>query len=206
MIYVGIDPGMSATAIVVGGDGIQRSHVVQTKKNDLVGVVGDFWRALEITGHVVDFLGMLLEADRCVFAVEGPAFGRGGGNFGTVQVGVLHPAVYSAITAVREGAFDDVCITAPPKTLKKFASGNGNASKEEMRRAIEKRWNVRYPTHDLCDAYALMRLAEAYTEENDPTIIGKLEVHRLVGGEFTEVLHAPDAARRRRRRRKCATR
>ena len=45
-----------------------------------------------------------------------------------------------------------------PATVKKFVY-RGNAGKEDVRRAVELQWDLRFGTHDETDAYVLARLA-----------------------------------------------
>jgi Holliday junction resolvasome RuvABC endonuclease subunit len=47
----------------------------------------------------------------------------------------------------------------PPMTLKKYASGKGNAKKQEMLLQIFKRWGIEFNDDNAADAYALARLA-----------------------------------------------
>lgn len=48
-----------------------------------------------------------------------------------------------------------------PKSLKKFATGNGNASKEHMVEPIEKRWGFKHPSDNVTDAFVLSEIAKA---------------------------------------------
>lgn len=52
--------------------------------------------------------------------------------------------------------------SVPPMTLKKWASGKGNADKEAMIAAVFKRWKIQFQSDDLADAYALGRLGIAH--------------------------------------------
>lgn len=45
-----------------------------------------------------------------------------------------------------------------PMTLKKFASGKGNAKKQEMLMMMYKRWGVEFSDDNAADSYALARL------------------------------------------------
>jgi crossover junction endodeoxyribonuclease RuvC len=47
----------------------------------------------------------------------------------------------------------------PPMTLKKYATGKGNAKKQEMLMQIYKRWGIEFNDDNAADAYALGRLA-----------------------------------------------
>lgn len=46
-------------------------------------------------------------------------------------------------------------IDVPPKTLKKWTSGNGNSDKQAMMKAVKERWQVDFDNDNACDAYAL---------------------------------------------------
>lgn len=53
----------------------------------------------------------------------------------------------------------------PPSSLKKFATGNGSASKERMLQAAQRAWpGVRMPTDDAADAAWLAAMARALHE------------------------------------------
>jgi hypothetical protein len=47
----------------------------------------------------------------------------------------------------------------PPMTLKKYATGKGNAKKQEMLMQMYKRWGVEFNNDNAADSYALARLA-----------------------------------------------
>lgn len=46
-----------------------------------------------------------------------------------------------------------------PKTLKLFATGNGNAEKSDMKLRIFQKWGYEFGNEDECDAYAAARMA-----------------------------------------------
>jgi Holliday junction resolvasome RuvABC endonuclease subunit len=52
-----------------------------------------------------------------------------------------------------------VPLQIPPMTLKKYATGKGNAKKQEMLMQMYKRWNVEFNDDNAADSYALARLA-----------------------------------------------
>jgi len=49
-------------------------------------------------------------------------------------------------------------LKVPPMTLKKYATGKGNAKKQEMLMQIYKRWNIEFNDDNAADSYALARL------------------------------------------------
>jgi len=54
-----------------------------------------------------------------------------------------------------------------PKSLKKFATGNGNASKKVMVAPIEKRWDYKHPSDNVTDAFILSEIAKAIDQGNE---------------------------------------
>lgn len=53
-------------------------------------------------------------------------------------------------------------IVVPPKTLKKFATGSGSASKERVMAAVLERYGFDTDNNDIADAVALSKFAEVY--------------------------------------------
>ena len=54
-------------------------------------------------------------------------------------------------------------LKVPPMTLKKYASGKGNAKKQEMLLQIYKRWGVEFNDDNAADSYALARLVGKFS-------------------------------------------
>ena len=50
------------------------------------------------------------------------------------------------------------CINVAPKTLKKFTTSNGNASKTQMAKAVKLKWKEEFKTDHEVDAYALAKM------------------------------------------------
>jgi len=46
----------------------------------------------------------------------------------------------------------------PPKTLKKWATGNGNSDKKQMMANALERWGINFTDDNLCDAYCLAKM------------------------------------------------
>lgn len=53
-------------------------------------------------------------------------------------------------------------LVIPPTSMKKFVTGKGNASKEEVMSAVGDRWEIPFSCHDEADAIALYYTAQAY--------------------------------------------
>ena len=92
---------------------------------------------------------------------------------GTTQftVGVMEGYSYGSMNkqfllgevgSVVKLAFHDHCLRAyevAPKSLKKFVTSKGSASKEDVMIAVEKQWGVVVNNDNLADAYGLARVA-----------------------------------------------
>lgn len=64
----------------------------------------------------------------------------------------------------------------PPMTLKKYASGKGNAKKQEMLLQMYKRWGVEFNDDNAADSYGLARLAAGIAiDSTESEIIDKIK-------------------------------
>ena len=67
-------------------------------------------------------------------------------------------------------------LKVPPMTLKKYASGKGNAKKQEMLLQIYKRWGVEFNDDNAADAYALARLAaESHIDATELAVVEQMK-------------------------------
>lgn len=83
--------------------------------------------------------------------IEGPAFGIGK-TTSLFQLGEL-----SGILKANLYAINQTFRIVPPTTLKKWATGKGNAPKNIMILQIYKKFGVEFADDNLCDAYALAK-------------------------------------------------
>lgn len=85
--------------------------------------------------------------------VEGISFGSRGSRL--AQISGLH---YLLRHFLWKAEFD--YIITPPKELKKWVAGNGNAKKELMLLKTYKRWGIEFSDNDKCDAFCLAKYAK----------------------------------------------
>lgn len=147
---IGIDPSLTATAVCrMAEDGSVKMLVYGSKAND-GKVYNRLARYMELVDDIT--IGPLWIPDPKLVLIEGYSYGS---NPRSVHLGEFGGLLRQRLVE-REHV-----IEIPPKTLKKFTTGKGNASKIAMVAAIVKRWDVEFKTDDEYDAYALARLGLA---------------------------------------------
>lgn len=147
-MYVGIDPSLTGTGLVALSGDKSYSKVIHTKE-----------RGLERMKLICDEVEQFLDYhDTEIACIEGFSYGSKGkaiyeiGGLGYLLRMILYNKDYE-------------WYEIPPSTLKKFATGKGNAKKHEVAVAVQKRWGFEAPTEDEIDAYVLARMAQALGED-----------------------------------------
>ena len=162
-MFLGIDQSLRSTGVaVVSEDQIDKfTGTVEPKK--LVGVE----RLSVIRQGLRKILGAY--PDKIHFAaLEGYAYDVGAGRvFELGEVGgLVKMALWDAAIPF---------IIVPPTSLKQFVAGNGSATKEQMRLAVQQKWGIDLDQNDECDAFGLAQVARAFFL-NKGTTRSELEV------------------------------
>jgi len=164
MRYVGIDPSLKTGIVLMNIDGTAwGAKEITTKEKS------DPHRFLDIANSVIE----LLEKDDIV-CIEGFSYGSKGAAV-SIQYGIGW-SIRSAL--VQKGM---TYIEVPPTTVKKFATGKGNAKKEDMVLPIYKRWGFEHKSDNVRDAFVLAKIAEALTKDLDLTAYQKEALKKVVG-------------------------
>lgn len=161
MKVLGIDPSLNSTGIVVlglepGADKVLpwSALVLRATRKDSIN------RCLEQAKHLHELVDSLNPE---VAVIEGYSYGSSHHMVDMAMVGTILRVKLRQLAI----PYWDVA----PKTLKKFATGSGNASKKIMREKIEETWGFRESVDDIVDAYGLARLGLA-ASQSDPMIGG----------------------------------
>ncbi len=152
---VGIDASLTGTGLctmfIDRETGEVKSHQTEHLKNSLVGmdrllfIRDKVKRAIEYTGVVPDSATMI--------TIEGYAYSKGDRAHAKGELGgVLRLMFYE-----NNYRWKDI----NPSHVKQFATGKGNASKEDMAVDIYALWGQRFGSNDEADAYALAQVARA---------------------------------------------
>lgn len=102
--------------------------------------------------------------------IEGYAYGN---KFSLVLMAEIG-AMYRKVLFDRKVSW----YTVPPTTLKKFATGKGTASKDDMKSSVIAKWGFSSEFDDIIDAYALARIGQSFQHPNpDRGIFKGVEFH-----------------------------
>jgi Holliday junction resolvasome, endonuclease subunit len=177
-VFVGIDPSLSATAVVIVNLQGELIHSKVCK----VKTTGPE-RLRDIREEVVDILhhndlfGDGDEADNEYYiplvAIEHYAMGC---KFGRETAGEL-----GGVLRVMMYEKNIPYIEVPPLQLKKFATGKATAQKDHILMSVYKKWGIEFKTNDEADAYVLARMARCIE-------FAKREKHINVTGYELEVI------------------
>jgi crossover junction endodeoxyribonuclease RuvC len=149
MRYVGIDPS-TKTGFVI----LQHGGEVEIAKEITSKVEKDPQRFMDLA---VQIKKHLLETD--VICIEGFSYGSKGAGV-SVQYGI---GWIIREELVRNGfTYHDV----PPSSVKKFATGKGNAKKDAMVLPIYKKWGFEHKSDNVRDAFVLAQIANEFENTN----------------------------------------
>lgn len=134
-------------------------------------------RLIEIRDRVANFC-----KNASMVLIEDYAFARAQGAH---QIGELGGVL--RVMFVEQGLN---WIEVAPAAVKKFATGKGNASKEQIAAWVQKRWGVMFDSNDETDAFVLAKIGEALiaSQVNNEEVLKKLiapqrEVIAILRGE-----------------------
>lgn len=155
-VTVGIDQSLTGFALTALSLDDPKKHITWVYKSPYFGIE----RLVDIREWLIDHFNYLAEHDLTIMdiAMEGTVLA----SQAALVLGELSATVRLAIY----DTFDDhrkYPLKVPPMTLKKYASGKGNAKKQEMLLQIYKRWGVEFNDDNAADSYALARLVGKFS-------------------------------------------
>lgn len=166
---IGIDPSLTGTAVVAIRDTgvVCRPTVLCTKPLKVKSVRNRILRASSLADRVVDAIAELDIVTIAYIVIEGYSYGSAAkahdiGEYG----GLLRAAMYKRL--------DCPISEVAPATLKKFATGKGNANKVAVATSLVKRYGHDFGgCDDLYDAFGLAKLAACVVGWDEPANEGQ---------------------------------
>jgi crossover junction endodeoxyribonuclease RuvC len=144
-IYVGLDPSLTGFGIAAVGAGVDRTWLLKPKKSGVD-------RLLEISYNLADVFTEL--GDVTDLALEDTVRS----SYASSVLGELAGIVKMTCNTVLKGNAR-YPIKVPPSTLKKFATGRGNAKKTEVILSVYKHYGREFTDDNEADAYVLAQIA-----------------------------------------------
>lgn len=152
MRFVGIDLS-TKTGLVI----LDRFGEVITAKEITSKIKTDPERMIDLTEQIIDHL-----QDDDVIAIEGFSYGSRGRGV-SFQFGYG----YAVRIALYMEGIPFLIVT--PSQVKKYATGKGNSSKDNMILPIFKKWGFEHDSDNVRDAYVLAQIASATRLKRDLT-------------------------------------
>jgi Holliday junction resolvasome RuvABC endonuclease subunit len=143
-IIAGVDPALDVTGIVIyrPDDGLYKSHTI----------AGNGKGPARLVGIRNEILSLVKSAD--LVAIEDYFFSEKYGN--ASELGELHGVIKVGLYEA-----DRRFIKVPPIYLKRYATGDSKAKKDQIMLAAYKRWGVDFATNHECDAFVLAKIGAA---------------------------------------------
>jgi Holliday junction resolvasome RuvABC endonuclease subunit len=153
LVAIGIDQSLTGFALSAVSIAEPKKHITWVYKSPYFGIE----RLVDIRQWLIDTLDYVSENHGITdIAMEGSVLASHSALVLGELAAVVKMAIYDYFGE------DENCrypLKVPPMTLKKYASGKGNAKKQEMLMQIYKRWGIEFNDDNAADAYALGRLA-----------------------------------------------
>lgn len=143
-IYVGLDLSLTSTGVAIIHGDVVTVQRVTSKGTKGATSEQQVERLLDIVGRII---ALVPDSDATKIAVEGPSYGSTGS--------AAH--ILGGLWWLVRAAFRDAdIVVVPPGTVKKYATGRGNAGKDEVLAAVVRRYfNVEVSGNDEADALVL---------------------------------------------------
>lgn len=142
--FVGIDQSYSGTGVVsIKGSTIDAHCFKAGKPKDPFHI-----RAVDLLSKLKE---VLPEPEKTLVIMEGAAYAA---EYNAFILGELSGAI--KLFLHQNGYEYDI---VQPTTLKKFATGKGNANKAMVMKAVAENWNFKSGNDNICDAFVMAKMA-----------------------------------------------
>ena len=149
---LGIDPSLTGTGIAIvtkGPKGNVLWHNLQVLTSKLKG----HERFTYICNEILKVCGKLSDGD--IIVMEGPSFGSGGAKSHELAGGwwLTKHTIYNWL--LESGIQLKAFYVIPPRSRAKYATGNGNAKKDGVLKAVNEQTKLNITDHNIADAVVL---------------------------------------------------
>lgn len=152
----GIDPSLTGTGLATD----EGTLTLASRPEEEDSVAGRAHRISDLVGRILAHIPDV-DYGGCLVVIEGPAYAQ------QAQSGVHLRAGLWWLLAVRLTQHGHVVVEVSPTTLKKFATGRGNATKPDMRMALFQRAGIDERDDNRVDAWWLRQIGLHLTGHPD---------------------------------------
>ena len=150
-VFVGIDPSLSSTGLYIITENQNKHWQIDTKSKDYISLLN---RCLYISDVIIDAIEQVSSKENVnLITIQDYFIGR-------QQAVVLDLAQLGTLIRYKLLLKGYPLITASPKKIKKFVTGNGNAGKPQMMDAVFQRWGYKASTDNLADACGMAHFSQ----------------------------------------------
>ena len=174
----GIDPSLTGTGLAT-----DEGTLTLTSRPDDNSVAGRAHRINDLVGRILAHIPDV-DYGGCLVVIEGPAYAQ------QAQSGVHLRAGLWWLLAVRLTLHGHVVVEVTPSTLKKFATGRGNATKPDMRMALFQRAGIDERDDNRVDAWWLRQIGLHL--EGHPDAISLPATHTAALAKVDYLLHSEE--------------
>lgn len=152
MFYIGIDPSLSSTGIVVldKNSRLMSSTLIQSN--------------LKGTERLIELRNLLRE---CIRRVDSPRVLIERYSFGSRAGQAFSIGEWGGVLRVLLVESGHEVVEVSPSTLKKFITGKGNVKKDMILKEVFKKWDEDFNDDNLADAYGLARMNWSIDRKED---------------------------------------
>lgn len=163
MKYAGIDPSTKTGVVVIGATGVELQEEIQLEN----GIYSSERELLEYGRSIVGRI-----PKEAIVGIEGFSFGSKGKGVST-----QYAVGYSIRFALLDAGIKFVEVT--PSQLKKFATGKGNTTKDNMTIPILRLWGFEHKSDNVRDAFVLAQIVKELQVKATDTLTSQLYNYQL---------------------------
>jgi crossover junction endodeoxyribonuclease RuvC len=161
MRFVGIDPSTKTGLVILEDNKVHTAVEITSKEKR------DPHRFMDIAKTVMKYI-----TEHDVICIEGFSYSSKGSAV-SVQYGIGW-ILRSELIKVGLSYYE-----VPPSSVKKFATGKGNAKKDELVLPIYKRWGFEHNSDNVRDAFVLAQIARALNGQVELTKFQKEALNKI---------------------------
>ncbi len=160
--YVGLDPSLTGFGVAAIGEEYWQTWLLKSNKRGIDRLLDLSYQLSDVFAEIGRPIGDVAVEDTVRASLSASALGE--------LAGIVKMTCHTSLNG--PGKYP---LRVPPTTLKKYATGRGNAKKPEVMLSVYKKWGVEILDDNLSDAYVLAKIAAGHaTTAYEKDVIDRL--------------------------------